>query len=218
MKWTISKAIDGVSYGHRVYTQNLIEEYSCDNSCKCKWLHGHNANIVVHFEGTELERGFVTDFKHSNWIKKFLDEYIDHKFIIDYNDPWFDKIINGSVAGHCDFDTKKFTTVEGLNLPRMNGSTRQLPLLPVCVPGTNVVVGHIIDINSSCVFGQEVFLEGPEREFYEGFFIVDFVPTSENLAKWVYDFVKVKMDKINVSVSKIEWSETPKTNAVFIAT
>lgn len=207
-KWKISKSMN-FSYGHRVHTQNLIEEYSCDTSCKCKYLHGHNADVTVYFEADTLERGFVTDFKHANWINKFLDTYVDHKFILDINDPWFEKIINGSLSHSSD----------SLVIPRSRfDNFRSIPLIPVKIPGTDVTVAHILDVNAPCglSLGADIFLDGPEKEVYEGFILVDFVPTSEYLSKWIYDFVNIKMAKIGVQAVQVDFSETPKTKATYV--
>ena len=39
------------------------------------------------------EGGMVTDFYHLTWLREWTDRNIDHKFIIDINDPlmkiWF---------------------------------------------------------------------------------------------------------------------------------
>ena len=51
-------------------------------------------------------------------------------------------------------------------------------------------------------------------EMYEGFFIVDFVPTSENLSAWLLEIVQKKMAKINIHVSHLEYFETPKSRSV----
>ena len=54
-----------------------------------------------------------------------------------------------------------------------------------------------------------------EYEYYEGFMIVDFVPTSENLSSWMAELVDVKMKPLNVTVDHIDWWETPKSRSVF---
>jgi 6-pyruvoyltetrahydropterin/6-carboxytetrahydropterin synthase len=56
----------------------------------------------------------------------------------------------------------------------------------------------------------------PEYEYYEGFMIVDFVPTSENLSAWMADLVEAKMTALNVTVDRIDWWETPKSRSTFI--
>ncbi|PPD54364.1 MAG: hypothetical protein CTY12_03470 [Methylotenera sp.] len=218
-KWTISKSFN-FSYGHRVYTQQLVEEFSLDTSCKCKWLHGHNADVTVYFESDSLERGFVTDFKHANWISKFIDTFVDHKFILSIHDPWFNNIINGMLVGPLELDngisTGRFKSLDHLRIPTDRTHQRYVPIQPVKVPNTEVVVGHILDVNSDCAVGlTPVFLDGPEKEFYEGFFLIDFVPTSENLSKWMFDFISPKMLEIGVRVSRIEFKETPKTMASY---
>ena len=92
MKWQISKQFD-FCYGHRVWSQQLNKEYALDDCLMCRHLHGHQAKIIVYLESEQLKNGMVTDFKHLNWFKKFLDDTIDHKFIIDINDPLFETLL-----------------------------------------------------------------------------------------------------------------------------
>jgi 6-pyruvoyltetrahydropterin/6-carboxytetrahydropterin synthase len=55
----------------------------------------------------------------------------------------------------------------------------------------------------------------PEYEYYEGFMVVDFVPTSEHLSSWMAELVQSKMKALGVTVQRIEWWETPKSRSVF---
>jgi 6-pyruvoyltetrahydropterin/6-carboxytetrahydropterin synthase len=92
LKWNISKQFD-FCYGHRVWSQKTDEEYSLSTCFACRHLHGHQGKILVHLESRELKNGMVTDFHHLNWFKKFLDDVVDHKFIIDINDPLYETIV-----------------------------------------------------------------------------------------------------------------------------
>lgn len=84
--WNISKQFD-FCYGHRVWNQELNKKFSLDSLCKCRHLHGHQGKVIIYLQGEELQNGMVTDFKHLNWFKKWLDESLDHKMILDINDP-----------------------------------------------------------------------------------------------------------------------------------
>jgi 6-pyruvoyltetrahydropterin/6-carboxytetrahydropterin synthase len=97
MKWEISKSFD-FCYGHRVWSQKLDVEFSLDKCLKCRHLHGHQAKIVVYLGSDKLVDGMVTDFNHLNWLKSFLDDTIDHKFIIDINDPLFKTMLPSKVV------------------------------------------------------------------------------------------------------------------------
>lgn len=216
-KWRIDKQFS-FSYGHRVWSQQLEHEYceKGDTETKCRHLHGHEGLVHIFLEDTRLERGMVTDFKHLGWLKDFLDDTIDHKFIIDYHDPLFEQIINGKIRGQSDLSTGEFRTIESLDLPRQNGTPRQLPLVPVYVPGTPVIAGYRTDTTQSCILGKDnVFVVGPEKEFYEGFFIVDFVPTSEHLCGWLFNIVNQKMSKLGIKTSQVDWFETAKSRSSF---
>lgn len=203
-KWTIDKQFD-FCYGHRVWSQQLIGDYcdSGDSSCKCKFLHGHQGNIHVFLESDVLERGMVTDFKHLGWLKNFLDDNLDHRFIIDLNDPWFPSICNLHTDGGFA-DDGHLTMIPTMSLNTSDKTT--LNAVPVYVPGTDHLAGWKLDVSD---------LSGPEQEFYEGFFFVNFVPTSENFAKWLYDSVDAKMSLIGIMVKEISWNETPKSRAVY---
>jgi 6-pyruvoyltetrahydropterin/6-carboxytetrahydropterin synthase len=86
-KWEISKRIDWCM-GHAVWTQKLDAEYSVDDCLCCCRPHGHQYSMHVHLESKELNKqGMVLDFKMLNFVKKWIDEVLDHKFMLDFNDP-----------------------------------------------------------------------------------------------------------------------------------
>jgi 6-pyruvoyltetrahydropterin/6-carboxytetrahydropterin synthase len=120
----------------------------------------------------------VTDFLHLSWLKKFFDETVDHKFIIDAHDPMFDRMI---------------------------GNDNRHLLEEVYVPNTDHVAGWMLDIPRVPV------VTAADIEFYESFFVVNFIPTSENLSKWAYDLASAKMSNMGVKVGEVEWWETPKS-------
>lgn len=170
MKWEISKEFD-FCYGHRVWNQTLNVDFALDECLKCRYLHGHQGKILVYLESEKLDNGMITDFKHLNWFKSFLDEVLDHKFILDINDPLFSSLVPN------------------------------------------------IDKNSLNRFQDGYFLvnltdfKNEEKELYESFVIVDFVPTSENLSAWFLKIVQEKMKELDINVSSIEFFETPKSKS-----
>ena len=84
--YTIDKEFNW-EMGHRVWSQKLDSKYSIDNLCKCRFYHGHGYRAKIGLKTESLKNGMVTDFKHFNFIKEIIDNYFDHKFMIDKNDP-----------------------------------------------------------------------------------------------------------------------------------
>ena len=193
--WVIDKEFN-FCYGHRVWSQQLVKEFcASDDFCtKCRHLHGHEGKLNVFLEGNTLERGMVTDFKHLGWLKNFLDDNVDHKFIIDMSDPWFEHLLHGQIR-----------EVGGEQRLFIVGD-RALRLKPIFVPNTTHCAGWTLDVDA---------LTGAEQEVYEGFFLVNFIPTSENLCKWVYDCIVAKMSRLDVNVQRVEWNETPKSRSTY---
>jgi 6-pyruvoyltetrahydropterin/6-carboxytetrahydropterin synthase len=213
MSWSIDKQFS-FCYGHRVYVQKLNQEYCGeDNKAKCRHLHGHEGLVHVHLQSSELnEQSMVTDFKHLGWLKIFIDDTIDHKFIIDYRDPMFTNLVskiffNNLISGGGNPLEFCESGVENFHTDMVNKL-----MLEFCEKITVLGTNHVV--------GQKIILDGidhnsPEYETLEGYLIVDFVPTSENLSKWMYELVDAKMKLIGVNVSHIEWFETPKSRSIY---
>jgi 6-pyruvoyltetrahydropterin/6-carboxytetrahydropterin synthase len=188
--YKIGKQFD-FCYGHRVWSQELIEGYSEDMCLACRHLHGHQGKIIVFLENMEnsskLERGMVTDFKHLGWFKKWVDVVLDHKFIMDINDPLRDKL----------FPLTHFNK------------------------GDNEKFDKLFQYNDEGYMNlwSDVYknLSKSEIEMYEGLIFVDFVPTSENLSKWLCDVVNKKMNKIGIKCTHIQFFETPKSESNYFS-
>lgn len=193
MGWQISKEFS-FCYGHRVWVQKLNESFCAkgDTKTKCRHLHGHEGLVRVVLKGDKLNpQAMLCDFKEIGWLKDFLDNLIDHKFILDTNDPEAGSMLRGNIINN-------FLYVD---------SGEILPLLPAHIPGiVGSPIGRTIDTT---------MLMGSQKEIYDGYFLVDFIPTSENLAFWLFTIVKWKMAELGVETARIEWNETPKSQAVF---
>lgn len=191
MKWIIDKSFD-FCYGHRVHNQRLDTNFTENgNAClACRHLHGHQGQVKVFLASTGnnvQETGMVTDFKHLGWFKNFLDDVLDHKFIMDIKDPLF---------------KDEFGLVESVSemVPHKEG---------YFTPNLDLVCKRI-----GIEFGKE---PTPEQqaifEKYEGAVFVDFVPTSENLCAWLLSVCQEKMKPLSgVEVVFVEYWETPKSH------
>jgi 6-pyruvoyltetrahydropterin/6-carboxytetrahydropterin synthase len=191
MKWIIDKEF-AACFGHRVHNQRLDTRFTEDgNGClACRHLHGHQMIIKVFLESTNIdENDMVTDFKHLGWFKNFIDDIVDHKFMMDLKDPLFmDEF--PLVYNNSDM---MIEWKEGYWTPHMAEISEILENL------------EISDSQKQAIF-----------EKYEGAVFVDFVPTSERLTEWLFHIVEEKMkDLPNVTVNAVEYWETPKSHSRF---
>ncbi|MCK9430155.1 MAG: 6-carboxytetrahydropterin synthase [Candidatus Omnitrophica bacterium] len=174
-------------YGHRVWTQQLNSEYSVDSNCGCRALHGHNGTITVELESETLnEQGMVVDFKMLNWFKKFIDEELDHKFLMDLHDPLFNYLF--PLVCHKQFDTTEIEIRLSYHPERH----------------------YTPDLDDLKKISDEDLIE-----LYKGLVVLDFVPTSENLSKWFFEIIQDKIKPLNVKVSSVQFDETPKSHSTY---
>lgn len=175
-------------YGHRVHNQELDKELSVDGLCKCRHLHGHNGMLKIGLKAKELERGMVTDFKNLECIKVLVDDILDHKFIVDINDPLFNALFN-------DSDNAILWDEYGLG---------------GIDPGYINTV--LLDLKHDGYVPE--FLQAT-RDKLEGVVVVDFVPTSENLCKMFANVAQARLAKLfgdRVQISYVDFWETPKSH------
>lgn len=171
--------------GHRVWSQTLNTEFSEDSELACRRLHGHSYKVKIGLKSNSLKNGMVTDFKHLNFVKSLIDEYLDHRFMLDRNDPLFDVIFP-------EFD----------EIQRFHNST---------IKDYHGFIKYVDTTNLD--FGADAL------EHIESFVLVDFVPTSENICKFIYDLINAKMQDFlkenDIELSFVELWETPKSHCIY---
>jgi len=187
-KWIVDKIICEMDYGHNVWVQNLDEVLSCGSKPKCLHRHGHRGKVVAYLTSDEglisASENMVIDFNDMKIMTKWMDDTIDHKYLIDINDP-------------ANFDTfHHFWNNE-----------------------TNTFKDDVLEWKEEghWFIKEEYYMNMSQSmiDKYSSYVILPFVPTSENLAKWTYDVMSMKMNGVGVKVHKIEWYETPKSRATY---
>ena len=191
--WVIDKSFD-YCYGHRVWSQTLDPKYSLDSCLKCRHLHGHQGKVKLFLGANNLKHGMVTDFKHTNIFKKWLDDTLDHKFIIDMNDPLFEDL-----AGDLCLSEKNKRTFDDLMVTVNTEYNFAIPDLEQLMALN--VWDELRDDQKQAIF-----------EKYEGIIIVDFIPTSENICKFIYEVANKMLNGLGIDVVAVEYWETPKSH------
>ena len=186
-KWIIDKVVGEFDYGHNVWVQSLDELLSCGSKPKCLHRHGHRGKVIAYLEADELSsasENMVIDFNDMKIMTKFIDNVLDHKYLIDILDP----------ANHDTFH----------HFWNKENNTFHEDVLELCDEG-HWIIKEKLYIN----------MDQPMIDKYSSYVILPFVPTSENLSKWMYDVMTDKMSTTGVKVHKIEWYETPKSRATY---
>lgn len=192
--WVIDKSFD-FCFGHRVHNQSLNTAYSLDGCLACRHLHGHQGKVKLFLGADSVTNGMVTDFKHTNIFKKWLDDIMDHKFIIDMNDPLFN-----SLCGELLFEGSMDDAMSHAHHDKEYDYWQFTESYVEEVLATS-------DFHHLNVGEKQAIMEK-----YEGLIIVDFVPTSENLCKWWYEVANKMLNGLGIDVVAVEYWETPKSH------
>lgn len=68
-------------YAHRLFKL-------CNTTSPCANIHGHSAKVFVEIEVENLDQnGMVIDFTQLKVLQQWLDQYLDHSFILNNQDP-----------------------------------------------------------------------------------------------------------------------------------
>ena len=192
--WVIDKSFD-FCFGHRVHNQSLNTKYSLDGCLACRHLHGHQGKVKLFLGANELAKGMVTDFKHTNIFKKWLDDAMDHKFIIDMNDPLINSLCS-EMLFEDSLDDALSNTIRDKDYGYIRFSENYVEEV--------LATSDFHHLNN----GQKQAI----MEKYEGLILVDFIPTSENLCKWWYEVANKMLNGLGIDVVAVEYWETPKSH------
>ena len=193
-KWIIDKQFD-FCFGHRVWSQELNTKYSLDGCLACRHLHGHQGKVKLFLGANDLNKGMVTDFKHTNIFKKWLDDVMDHKFVIDINDPLFSNLA-GDILLTPDESLSWYENLM-VNYNSEYGYAR---------PDLDHITDILSKLDISDAQKQAIY------EKYEGLIIVNFIPTSERLCQWWYEVANKMLNGLGIDVVAVEYWETPKSH------
>lgn len=78
----------------KTYKDIPIAHRQSDHEGHCALIHGHNFSITFDFGCHELDAsGFVLDLGDLKYIQEWIDENLDHAFLMNIHDPIKEKLL-----------------------------------------------------------------------------------------------------------------------------
>jgi 6-pyruvoyltetrahydropterin/6-carboxytetrahydropterin synthase len=211
------------SAAHSVYSQHLLSKWTDNTYPKCRRLpgHGHNYKILIYLQSEKLDKSqMVTDFGHLKWFKKFVDKFLDHKLIVSMKDEAFLFLLE-----------KVEILKEGmLQIPEIGNAKTKAKLLAVrkdydveerefhSIPLSIMKeIYHFItfsDFQPSKYVKENVQIDFYQR-FFDGIAFFRESPTSENLSKFIFNFVNSRIKELNIKCKKVSIYETETSFASY---
>lgn len=81
------------TFGHELGLSCAFRQWRADSHCR--FLHGYALSVKLVFEAAELDiRNWVVDFGSLKSLRAMLEDTLDHKTLVAYDDPeleWFER-------------------------------------------------------------------------------------------------------------------------------
>lgn len=72
----------------KIYSDIPFAHRQPNHNGHCAFIHGHNWSISLTFSASKLDvNQFVVDFGKLKYIKKWIEENLDHACLLNLNDP-----------------------------------------------------------------------------------------------------------------------------------
>lgn len=145
-------------------------------------------------------------------IKLGADKLVDD-MVIDYNEMGFVKRMIDDVLDHRTL----LSTEDPLYEKVVKNIFKQHTSLISGISLFNDIKWHARTIDTSSIEDQDI------KEFLSAFVIVPFTTSSENIAGWIAEVVKVHLELYNtrnntdVKLISVSYKETPKSEAIYTA-
>ena len=216
MSYYIEKQFEA-SCAHRVDVQSLCMSMT-DGATRmnpCKSVHGHGVTFLIGLDSDHLVNSMLIDYNMLKFIKKALNEHYDHRFTLAKTDPLYDFLVveaYNQLAAYAVENgfAKEFIPLTLKNIDDLDGGEGYRCAV-VKVPDEYRASGHCL------------------VELLDSYTIMDIKTTSENLAHWMFNVVKNRLQKFHdetndpymkeviegIRVAKVSYKESPKSIAVY---
>ena len=91
---TVEKTFE-FDLAHRIHNQNLDSSFTETSKpvLKCRRLHGHTAQLKIKLGADKLVDDMVIDYNEMGFIKRMVDDVLDHRTLLSSEDPLYKKVV-----------------------------------------------------------------------------------------------------------------------------
>lgn len=118
---------------------------------KCGRVHGHTYAVEVQLTAETLdERGFVVDYGDLGWVKRFVDEVLDHRWLNERLPAWALPATAENLARFVyEIVANGYGTEEDMTMTFGDGETHAFPPTPRLREGVQVAAVRVSETGST---------------------------------------------------------------------